>query len=190
MCDYSYADNIRDADDIFSPNAKKLEKNVQNLSVFADLLTKSSEKATEDGATLGGRCFTKTIGECKTGEDRYMFINNETEDGLLNGLVDSLDSISINFDTSVPSCQKVRGCTRTTVGEQWRVHHIPSSEFQAQKKAGILEAVQTGDDDVDGEPCGSEAFSNVKKDPIHNLYIGSVSLLGLALLFKIYAQYI
>lgn len=195
MSTYVYSDQLKSPDDFFSPNARKLEKNIKNMSVFADLLTNPTGKANKHGddETLGDRYFIKTVGSCYNGgekDTRYMFINNEAKsNGLLGSLVDSLNSINIDLDVTTPACKCVKGVTRDnnhTETDEYRF--ISDTDFERQKETGILE------EETDDSKCEDEGFTNRRwemrpsKDPFHKMYITSITLLGAYILFTMYSK--
>lgn len=193
---YKYSDHLESPDKFFAPNANKLDKNINNMTIFVDLLTKPKGKASK-GETLGDRSFVKTIGQCTstdgTPRDRYLWVNNEvTDGGLLSSTVDTLNELDVNLSTTTPDCKCVKGVTRDNSHATADVYrYIADSDFADAEKTGILEAAD--DSDCEPEPFGNLRSGNLRsadfpKDPLHKMYFTSITLLGGYILFLLYSK--
>lgn len=210
--EYDYSQHIKPVTNFFDHKAKALMKNNDNLTVFTLPLTEESSDATY-GETLGDRYFEKTIGTCKlsSGEsrDRYLWVNNEiTDGGILTSLSDSLNDMDMNFSMSTPDCKCVKGTTRYTNPnpprstkkkkkkkknktsryiEEDKYHYIAEDEYpDALKKGSIEESDKCEEYITDGfSNMNSAEFSS---DPIHKLYLTSITLLGGYIMFMLYSK--
>jgi hypothetical protein len=103
--DYSYSDNIKSPSELgMSPNADKLEDNVNGLMDYTKLLSTGGGAASRTGEPLGNRYFLKTISKCnKDGgdvkADRYLYIDNIPSGdkhmrGLIPGIAEGIASLN------------------------------------------------------------------------------------------------
>lgn len=197
---YIISDHLRPPDSFFSNDAKKIERNIKNMSVYVDLLTKAKNKASNND-TLGERRFLDTVGTCKlpngSSTNRYLWVDNEVKDGdggLLTSMINTLNNVNINISATTPMCKCVKGNTRDNDhNEEWQHRYISNSEFKetAVLKAGAVEDCNQAAG-ID-EDAGTDGFTNLRsaefpKDPMHKMYLTSITLLGGYILFLLYTK--
>lgn len=197
---YKYSDHIETPDKFFSHKAKKIDKNIDNMFVFIDLLTKAKNKATREN-TLGDRYFVETIGKCALNDGtgrktkRYLWVDNEVregEGGLLTSMVNTLNDMTLDISATTPMCQCVKGMTRGNDHvDKPEYHHISMNDFNNNKEDGILEAssqCSVSDDEDDTETFGNIHYTHYSTDPMYKMYFTTITLLGAYILFLLYSK--
>jgi hypothetical protein len=203
--DYPYQNYIKPPEDIgmsSKGDLKTLGKNITGLIAYTDLLVSGGGKASSTGGYLGNKYFLNTMSKCKddksgTEQDKYAYINNVSESGLIGGLIGSMTKInpgsiiSAAFQSETPDCREI---TLETIdsnnNSKYETHYVAVSDIDRDGLKDLpnkknKQGFQSMTESMNGQSM-TENMTGPKmpKDTVTQIYFASLAALSVLLFYK------
>jgi len=197
--DYSYDDKIKKPSDIGISKKgdwDSVEKNIVGLTSYIDVIISGDSKAAVGGGPLGDKLFVNTNIKCAdedgVEQDRYIYIDNVPNTGLIPGALAKFGEFNVNDITNIfdpgddekKICYPIQMQTRNNahnVADETR--HVTLSDIE-----GINACSFDGNQNPRTLETCKESFSNLhySKMPdnkLIRLYYGMIGALGLYIVY-------
>jgi len=193
--DYKYEQYIKKPEDIgmsSKGDLKTLGKNITGLIAYTNLLVEGGGNASSTGGYLGNKYFLNTMNKCivnETEQDRYAYINNVSETGLIGGLIGSLGKIepssiiSAAFQSEKPECREITLETIDTNNKSgYETHYVAVSDIERDG----LKDLPNKKNKQGFQSMTKESMNGPKmpKDTVTQIYFASLALLSVLLFYK------
>jgi hypothetical protein len=189
--DYRYEQYVKPPEQIgmsSKGDLKTLGKNITGLIAYTDLLVSGGGKASSTGGSLGNKYFLNSLSKCKDGsggkQDKYAFINNVSDSGLIPGLIGSMmkinpaSIISGAFQSGTPECREI---TLETIdsnnNKKLETHYVAVSDIDRDGLKNLKQGFKSMTEQSMTEP-------KIPKDNVTQIYFASLALLSVLLFYK------
>ena len=203
--DYRYEQYVKPPEQIgmsSNGNLKTLGKNITGLIAYTDLLVSGGGKASSTGGSLGNKYFLNSLSKCKdsSGEehDKYAFINNVSDSGLIPGLIGSMmkinpaSIISGVLQSGTPECKEITLETIDASNKSgYETHYVAVSDIISDTNPnGLIDLpnkkIKQGFKSMTGQSMTGQSMTEPKmpKDTVTQIYFASLALLSVLLFYK------